>query len=305
MDWISALSRSIAYMEEHLTDSVTAQDVAGQMYISPLYLQKGFQILTGITMTEYLRNRRLYLAALEVLETQEKIMDIGLKYGYDTPESFSKAFTRFHGVSPMQMRKEHSAPHIFLPLKINITIQGGNCEMKTELNMTISPMNAFRVIGFVREFSYDTAVSYAEIPKFWDEISRKYMMSVFSTGKPANAYEKAVMENRIGEYGVCLDDIGGGKFRYMIGGKYTGGEVPEGMEVVELPASEWAKFECTGAIPQALQEVNTKVFKEWLPNHSEYEMSAPVNVEWYSSDGKQSDADYRSAIWVPLKKVAL
>ena len=93
-----------------------------------------------------------------------------------------------------------------------------------------------------------------------------------------------------------------GRFRYLIAGVYTQGDVPDGMTIYEVPALYWAKFSCVGPLPGALQSVNTKIFSEWLPNNSEYELAAGVSLEWYSSEGKTSDADYESAIWIPVKK---
>ena len=92
-----------------------------------------------------------------------------------------------------------------------------------------------------------------------------------------------------------------GKFRYLIAGKYTEGEVPEGMTVYEFPDMEWAKFRCTGPMPGALQSVNTKIFQEWLPNNQEYEIAMGANIEWYSN-GDMSSIDYESGIWIPVKR---
>ena len=116
-------------------------------------------------------------------------------------------------------------------------------------------------------------------------------------------YEQALVDNCIGEYGVCIDDIGGGKFRYLVAGKYTGGDVPEGMVVYEFPRSDWAVFNCIGPIPDALQSVNTRIFREWLPGNPEYELCGNASVEWYDCvNGEKTDPDYHSAIWVPVKR---
>ena len=118
-------------------------------------------------------------------------------------------------------------------------------------------------------------------------------------------YEQALVDNCIGEYGVCIDDIGGGKFRYLIAGRYTGGDVPEGMVVYEFPRNEWAVFDCIGPNPQTLQSVNTRIFSEWLPGNPDYELSGNATVEWYDCvNGEMTDPDYHSAIWVPIKKKA-
>lgn len=294
MEWITALRKSIDYIEAHLLENISAQDVAANVYLSPLYLQRGFQILTGMSMSEYIRNRRLYLAAMEIGSTEQKIIEIALKYGYDTPESFTKAFTRFHECSPMQLRRDHNPAKVFLPLQINITITGG-----TQMNYTVSPLPSFRLIGFERIFSFETG--YAEIPKFWDQICEKHAMIVKMSGKAQTPLDQAIIDNCIGEYGLCIDDCNDGKhFRYMIAGKYTGGNVPEGMKIFEVPQFEWAKFKCVGPLPTALQCVNTQIFNEWLPNNPDYQIAAGINIEWYSYEGDKSAADYESGIWVPV-----
>ena len=297
MEWLTAMKKSIAFMDSHLCDDISADDVAAEIFMSPFYFQRGFKILTGMTPAEYIRNRRLYLAALDVLGGKEKVIDIALKYRYETPESFTRAFTRFHGVSPVQLKKSPQSLNIFLPLKITISITGGNRMEK--LDFTVSPMSGFKVIGFERIFDMEN--SYGEIPKFWDELREKYLGAVWSGKKELSEIEQAVKDNCIGEYGVCIDDIGGGKFRYLVAGKYCGGKVPDGMTLFEFPDLEWAKFNCTGPMPNALQNVNTKIFKEWLPGNPGYEMAAGCNIEWYDNSPMDSE-DYKSAIWIPVKR---
>ena len=295
MEWLTSIRTAIEYMEEHLTDNISAQDVADRVYLSPFFLQKGFSLMTGYGIGEYIRNRRLYRAALDLKETDDKVIDIALRYGYETPESFTKAFSRFHGATPSQVRGG-AAINTFLPLMIKLSIQGGN-----QMDYKITPMFPFKVIGFQKVFDNET--SYTEIPKFWDEICEKYAYNVYAGNAPANPYEQALVDNCIGEYGVCIDDIGGGKFRYLVAGKYTGGDVPEGMVVYEFPRSDWAVFNCIGPIPDALQSVNTRIFREWLPGKPEYELCGNASVEWYDCvNGEKTDPDYHSAIWVPVKR---
>ena len=164
----------------------------------------------------------------------------------------------------------------------------------------ITPMFPFRLIGFQREFDYECA--YDEIPKFWDEICGKYAANVYAGNAPSNAYEKALVDNCIGEYGLCVDDIGGGRFRYLIAGTYTGGDVPEGLTLYEFPQGEWAVFDCYGPNPRTLQSLNTRIFREWLPGNPDYELAGNANVEWYDCMGNPNDPDYHSAIWIPVKK---
>ena len=295
MEWLSAIRAAIDYMEKHLTDDISAQDVAGQVFLSPFFLQRGFSLMTGYGIGEYLRNRRLYQAALDLQRMDEKVIDIALRYGYETPESFTKSFSRFHSATPTQVR-DGAAVNVFLPLKIKLSIQGGH-----QMEVKITPMFPFKVIGFQKVFDNENA--YAEIPKFWDEICEKYAANVYAGNAPSNPYEQALMDNCIGEYGICIDDIGGGKFRYLVAGKYTGGDVPEGMIVYEFPRCDWAVFDCIGPIPEALQTVNTRIFSEWLPGNPDYELCGNASVEWYDCvNGEKTDPDYHSAIWVPVRK---
>ncbi len=294
MEWLTSIRTAIDYMEKHLEDNISAQDVADHVYLSPFFLQKGFSLMTGYGIGEYIRNRRLYLAALDLKETKEKVIDIALRYCYETPESFTKAFSRFHGATPSQVRNGASI-NAFLPLKIKLSVQGGK-----QMDYKITPMFPFKVIGFQKVFDNESA--YAEIPKYWDEICEKYACNVYAGNAPANPYEQALVDNCIGEYGVCIDDIGGGKFRYLIAGKYTGGDVPEGMVVYEFPRCDWAVFQCIGPLPEALQAVNTRIFQEWLPGNPEYELYGNASVEWYDCvNGEKTDPDYHSAIWVPVR----
>ena len=295
MEWLTSIRTAIAYIDEHLEENISAQDVADRVNISPFFLQRGFSLMTGYGIGEYIRNRRLYQAAVDLKQTEWKVIDIALRYCYETPESFTKAFSRFHGVTPSQVR-DGAAIKVFLPLTIKLSVQGGS-----QMDYKIAPMFPFKVIGFQKVFDNETA--YAEIPKFWDEICEKYAKSVYAGNAPANPYEQALVDNCIGEYGVCIDDIGGGKFRYLIAGKYTGGAVPEGMVVYEFPRNEWAVFDCIGPNPQTLQSVNTRIFSEWLPGNPDYELSGNATVEWYDCiNGEMTDPDYHSAIWVPVKK---
>lgn len=168
------------------------------------------------------------------------------------------------------------------------------------MDYVVEKMDSFSVIGFVREFPYEN--SYQTLPRFWDEIEREYVAPLCAKEGPETAIEKAIRENGIGEFGLCLDDAPSrGKFRYMIAGRYQGGCVPEGMILYEVPAMEWAKFRCVGPMPGALQAVNTKIFNEWLPGNREYEVAMGCNVEWYSQEDMAAP-DYESAIWIPVRR---
>lgn len=296
MEWLTCVRSAIAYMEAHLRDDISLQDVAAHVYVSPFFLQRGFSLTTGYGLGEYLRDRRLHEAARDLRETDDRVIDVALRYGYDTPEGFAKAFARFHGATPSQVRAGQAAAKTFLPLTVEITVQGGS-----QMDYRVTGMFPFRVIGFQRVFDNDTA--YQEIPKFWDEICEKHAANIYAGNPPANAWEQAIVDNCIGEYGVCVDDVGDGRFRYLIAGKYAGGEVPEGMALYEFPQGEWAVFDCVGPIPESLQRLNTRIFREWLPGNPDFEFRGEANVEWYDCvNGEKTDPDYHSAIWIPVKR---
>ena len=283
MEWLTCIKSAIDYMEANILSVKSPEEVAQNVTVLTLYLQRGFQIITGYNIGEYIRNRRLYLAALRLANENCKVIDIAYEYGYETPESFTKAFTRFHEATPSEIRADKARIKTFLPLRVNIIIQGGN-----KMDVTIEKMEALKVIGFSREFQFED--SYKEIPKFWTEVFTKFKMSICMGKEPTTEMELAVKENGIGEFGVCIDDIGkDGKFRYMIAGRYLGGNIPDGMEVCELPKINWAKFKCIGAMPSAMQTVNTQIWNEWLPGNHEYELDGKFNVEWYSADGNRSE----------------
>lgn len=291
MEWTECLRGAIAYMERNLLEDIGPADVAQAVHISPFYLQHGFRLVTGYTLGEYLRCRRLYLAALDMLSGSATVLETAYKYGYDTPESFTKAFTRFHGLPPTQVRRNSRAIKPFLPLAIKIEIQGGN-----EMDYKVEKMDEFQLIGFVREFSHEDA--YSRIPKFWDEVMA--LTEPLVREPTQNDVGKAILDNKIGEFGACFQGFAEGLFFYMVAGIYQGGPVPLGLSTIHIPPSQWAKFRCVGPLPGALQAVNTKVFSEWLPGNPDYEPSMPINLEWYSMEDT-SAPDYESGIWLPVR----
>lgn len=295
MEWTETLRAAIDYMEDHLREPITVQDVAAHVYVSPFYLQKGFEIVTGYSVSKYLRSRRLYLAALDLAAGEDKVIDVAYRYGFETPESFTKAFSRFHGATPTQIRRNRRLIKPFFPLRIAVSVRGGET-----MEYTVERVEKFRLAGFQKKFSFDS--SYEEIPKFWDEFREKYLCPLLSGKRPETPLEKLICSCRIGEFGVC---VSGGKdveeFDYLIAGRYEGQPLPEGVAVYEFPDLDWAKFPCRGAMPGSLQAVNTQIFEEWLPGSREYEIAMEADVEWYA-EGNPNSPDYEAAIWLPVKR---
>lgn len=296
MEWLTCIKSVINYIEDNIKEKLSIDDIAKKHYISTFYLQQGFQIMTGYSIGEYIRNRRLYLAALDLLNGN-KVIDVAFDYGYETPESFSKAFKRFHKVSPSLIKRNSIT--IFNPLSINVEIKGGK---SMELKPTITTMFPIKLIGFVKQLPYNEIQK--KIPEFWDEICQKYCYPRIYQGLLAeNEYEQAILDNCIGEFGVCVDSKEN-KFKYLIAGKYCGGKIPEGMELIEFKMGEWAIFDCYGPADKKIYELSTKIFKEWLPLNSQYELRNDVSLEWYDCiNGKKDDENYHSQIWIPIQKI--
>lgn len=276
--WSEGISRAIDYMEEHLTEDLDIQTIAGEACVSGFYFQKIFCALCGFTVGEYIRNRRLTLAAQELSSGKARVLDVALKYGYDSPDSFPRAFTRFHGVSPSAAREKGSQLRSFAPLKIKLTLEGG-----TMLEYRITEKAQFTVMGLTRQFNMDT--SYQEIPRFWSEHMKSEQGAVVC-----------------GMYGICLG--GNGKlFNYMIADNYLPwNEVPPHCETRVIPAGTWAVFPCRGPLPQTLQDVNTQIWSEWLPACKAYRLAGNYNIEMYGPPAEKPEDTY-AEIWIPIEKV--
>ena len=152
MSWMELVGDAIQYIEEHITDDLSVEEIAGQVHISPFYFQKGFAMLCGFTLGEYIRNRRLALAGNDLASGDAKIIDIALKYGYESPDSFTRAFTRFHGVTPSQARRDAVMLKSFAPLKIRFSLEGGYI-----MDYRIEKKEAFTVLAHSRVFPYEGA----------------------------------------------------------------------------------------------------------------------------------------------------
>ena len=152
----------IKYIEGHLTDELTLEKIAAKINLSPFYFQKGFSILCGITVSEYIRNRRLSLAGRDLQTDGVKVIDVAMKYGYDSPDSFTKAFTRFHGITPAQAKSGDGELKNYLPLKIHVSMKGG-----FEMECKIVKKTAFTVVGSAKIIKNEEG--YKECPQFWTE----------------------------------------------------------------------------------------------------------------------------------------
>ena len=283
MEWVEAIRTAISYVEDHLEDDqLTAETVADAVHISSFHFQKGFSVVCGITLTEYIRNRRLSLAGRDLQAEGNKVIDIALKYGYESTDSFSKAFTRFHGITPMQAKKGAGELKNFLPLKVTLSMKGG-----FEMDCKIVRKPAFTVIASSVEVKNDEGAEMC--PRFWNE----------HFGRGDGKYIKGV-------YGVSLDIGKPGCFIYLIADEYDPEkEYPERFEKIIIPEYTWAVFPVTGPMPDAFQKVFKGIYAEWLPGNPDYECANGSSVEYYSCADQYpngtADDNYYSEIWIPVK----
>ncbi len=284
MEWAEAIRKAVAYIESHITEDITMYEVAKHINISPFYFHKGFSILCGYSIAEYIRNRRMSLAGGEWITSDITVMELAIKYGYDSPDSFTKAFTRFHGHTPLTVRRDKTMIKTFAPLKLTISLKGGSI-----MEYRIVKKEGFSVLGVSKMFCYENAKQ--ELPLFWQEH--------YTSGKG---------EEVCGMFGINIDlQMGNETFEYLIADVYNPSkDIPDGFVVKTIPAFTWAVFPCRGALPHSLQDVNTKIFSEWLPALQEYEFAAGYCVEMYDTPNKYpngtKDDNYYTEIWLPVKK---
>ena len=275
-DWIEGFQASIDRMEQELLNEPDIEKIAGEAALSPFYYQRIFGAMCGMTVGEYIRARRMTLAAQELACSDRKVIDIALKYGYDSPDSFAKAFHRFHGITPAQARESGASLRSFSPLHIKVTLEGGNM-----LDYKIVEKAPFTVMGVRRRFDPET--SYMEIPKFWNEWMKD-------------------MKGIKGMFGIC-SDMDGKSFDYWIADLYQPWEdIPAGCETYQIPGGLWALFRCKGPLPDSLQKVNTQIWSEWLPSLQGYKLAGNYSLEFYLPPAGDP-ADTVSYICIPLKKV--
>lgn len=284
MNWADSISRAIEYIEMNITNDLKIEDISKYAYISPYYFQRGFTMLCGYSVGEYIRNRRLSMAGYELLNTDSRIIDIAIKYGYDSPDSFTKAFTRFHSSTPTAVRKNNAAIKEFAPLKVNIVLNGGYI-----LDYKIIKKEAFQVIGLKKSFEYEKACE--NIPKLYKQFFTK---NIFNKIKP--------------KYGINIDEsMGNDLFDYIIGDDYNSNEkIPKDFEIINIPKFTWAVFPCIGPLSKNLKIVNEKIFRDWLPNTNNYVIAAGYNIEMYSDpkaykNGLEDD-NYYCEVWIPVSK---
>lgn len=290
MDWITGIQRAIDYVEAHLTEEIDYAEVSKAACSSVFHFQRVFGILCGMTLGEYVRGRRLTLAGCELAAADVKVIDVALKYGYDTPESFSRAFARFHGITPSQARTCGNNLKSMSRLAVKLILEGG-----TVMDYRIEEKKAFKVIEKVKMFSMANESNLKEIPKFWTDAHTDGTIETLCGCCGGPLFSGDIL-------GICYGDgcKDAEQFPYSIAAGYGGGSVPEGFRVNEIPSNTWAVFPCKGAMPKAIQDLWRRIYTEFFPA-SDYAPKNEIDFEVYP-DGDVASADYVSEIWIAVKK---
>ncbi|PYZ97686.1 AraC family transcriptional regulator [Alteribacter lacisalsi] len=283
MQWVDSLRRMIEYIEETLPYPVSVEEAAKAAHVSPAHLQRAFSVLTGVSVGEYVRRRRLTIAAEDLSRGTERIIDVAYKYGYETPESFAKAFRRQHGITPKEAKLPGASLACYNRLVIQVSLKG-----EEMMKYSIVEREGFSVTGIKRKFSIENNAQQAEIPKLWGEVN--------SNGTSEKLFD--LNNGQInGILGVC-EDREDQSIDYWVATEYEGA-VPDGFEKLVIPASTWAVFEVHGPMPDAMQQAWERIISEWLPS-SRYELTGTSSFEMYTNDDPDSP-DLYSEIWIPVK----
>lgn len=289
MDTLRSMNNALTYIENHLTDEIDYRDVAKVACCSEYHFKRMFSFLSGISLSEYIRRRKLTLAALDLKDRNMKIIDVAVKYGYSSADSFSRAFHSMHGILPSEARFESSKLKAYPRMTFQISIKGGN-----EMNYRIIEKESFYLTGFKRrvpvvfngvneEIMKMTGLLTPEIIKKLKSISDVEPRGIISA---STNFSEGRMEEK-------------GELDHYIG-VATSADKSEGFDVLKVEAGTWAVFESVGPFPETLQDIWGRIYSEWFPS-SGYEAAEGPEILWNESPDT-GNPDYRSEIWIPVRK---
>ena len=299
MEWSERMNAAIDYIEKNLAGDIDIDEAAKIACCSTYHLQRVFFAVNGLTLSEYIRRRRLTLAARELLSSNTRVIDIALKYGYNSPDSFTRAFRNLQNVTPQAAREPGVQLVAFPRIYFHISLTGGN-----DMDYRIIEKPAFKVVAKSRKISAEIinnfVISHEDWEKFWwdywDEFyrdKRDESLEKLSGGKPG-------IVTGAGYLAVVDIEDGMEGFSYAVGIEKSDGPVPAGYETIDIPAATWAVFESRGPLPKAIHDLEDKVFIEWFPPTG-YEHDAKPELEVYLP-GDPGSLDYRCQVWMPVVK---
>ncbi|MEY9969642.1 AraC family transcriptional regulator [Lysinibacillus sp. RC46] len=287
MSWIESIQKAINYIEEHLLDDITMEQIAREVNSSVFHFQRTFSILTDMSIADYIRRRRLTLAAQELINTEQKVIDLSYKYGYDSPEAFTKAFRKQHNLTPSEARKKQGQLQSYNRLVIQVSLKGAE-----PMKYKIVEKEKFQVVGVKRTYNCQNGENLQDIPHFWNEMNSK------------NFDHQLIQLNNgsiKGTLGVCVPNTDQGQngfIDYWIATDHVG-EVGENLLALEIPASKWVVFEVHGPMPDAMQNTWKQIYSEWFPSNP-YKPAGTAELEVYPDEDAYSPDSY-SEIWIPIQ----
>lgn len=280
MEWIERFNEAIAYIENHLTDGIDYEQLGRIACCSSYHFQRMFAYMAGIPLSEYIRRRKMSLAAVDLYGKGMKIIDVAAKYGYQSPTAFNRAFHSIHGMAPSAVKSEGVSVKSFPPITFKITVKGA-----TEMEYRIETKEAFRIVGVSVPLNKDIEKNFSVIPSKWQETATDGTLQKLI----------GMMDTECkGVLGIstCNDND---SWRYYIAVAST--QAQENMEEYIVPAATWAIFTGEGT-NQSIQELERRIVTEWLPT-SGYEYGNAPDVEVYLNPDPQN-AQYE--VWIPVVK---
>lgn len=285
MEWIERLNQAIGYIEEHLKDDIDYEQLGKIACCSTYHFQRMFTYMAGIPLSEYIRRRKMSLAAVDLQGGNEKVIDVAGKYGYNSPTAFNRAFQGVHGITPSAAKSESVPIKSFPPITFKMMVKGVE-----EMNYRIEKKDAFRIIGVSQPLDKEIEKNFAVVPKMWQDASMDGTIQ-----KLAGLMDTAPM----GLLGVSVcNDVEQWKYFIAVSStKEIVGAYNLGFEEYIVPAATWAVFAGTGT-NQSIQELEQRIVTEWLPT-SGYEYANAPDIEVYLNPDPQN-AQYE--VWIPVTK---
>jgi len=280
MDMIEKFNDAVSYIEQHLQDEIDIEKVSEKAGCSSYHFQRMFMYLADMPLSEYIRRRRMSLAATDI-KAGERILDVSLKYGYDSPTAFNRAFKSVLGVAPSAIKKTGTELKAFPRISFSLTVSGG-----TELSFRIEKKDAFTIMGISAELSNRLEENFMKVPKMWMKAS------LFGTVK-----KLAALQNNPdvpGILGVSIPE-NNDKWRYYIASATNASNSK--FETRTIPSFTWAIFSGKGT-NKDIQTLEQRIIKEWLPS-SGYEYDNGPDVEVYLTPNPKN-AVYE--VWIPVQK---
>lgn len=294
IDYGERVQRAIDFIENHITEEIELEDIAKRAYSSLFHFHRIFQAVIGDSMKEYIRKRRLSLAGRELAGTDIKVIDLALKYGYETPEAFAKAFKKMHGITPIECRRLRG-PFVFRERATASVYVTRLLEEGVIMNYKIIEKGEIRLIGRELRVRNDNGDNFKLIPEFWLQCMQEGIYEKFGNmPNRVNPKDNVVL-------GICMDFDGVNTFTYVIGTEVSNIDyVPEGMSVKVVPASKYAVFTAKGIMPEAIQQTWKDIYGKWFPA-SGYERTDGPDFEWYDTRSQVNDENAEVDIYIPIK----